>query len=239
MQLYSDLTAWYRLVDPLRDHEDEGTAYAAAFAGSISGRAETLLELGAGAGNNAYYLKRRFRCTLTDRSEAMLALSRGINPECEHLVGDMRSLRLGRTFDAVFVHDAVAYLTDEEDLAAAAATAFVHTRPGGVAIFAPDLTRESFQETTEWIQNEDGPRALRCAAWTWDPDPADSAYQVDFALLLRDGNEMTAVHDRHIEGLFADATWHRLLGSAGFEVETFARPDGGPYVDHVFICRRK
>ena len=28
----------------------------------------------------------------------------------------MRSVRLGRTFDAVFVHDAIAYMTTEDDL---------------------------------------------------------------------------------------------------------------------------
>ena len=32
-------------------------------------------------------------------------MSRSINPECEHVQGDMRTLRLGREFDAVFVHD--------------------------------------------------------------------------------------------------------------------------------------
>ena len=46
----------------------------------------------------------------------MLALSRALNPECEHLAGDMRTLRLGRVFDAVFVHDAVCYMTTRADL---------------------------------------------------------------------------------------------------------------------------
>jgi hypothetical protein len=41
----------------------------------------------------------------------MLALSMTVNPECEHIEGDMRTLRLGHTFDAVFLHDAVMSLT--------------------------------------------------------------------------------------------------------------------------------
>ena len=238
MRLYTDLTAWYRLLDPLRDHEDEGTDYGEVLVGAIRGPAETLLELGAGAGNNAFYLKRRFRCTLTDQSDAMLALSREINPDCEHLPGDMRTLRLNRTFDAVLVHDAVVYLTTKEDVAKAAATAFVHTRPGGAAIFAPDLLRETFRETTALTENEDGARSLRSLEWTWDPDPADDTYQVDFAFLLRDGREMTAVHDQHVEGLFAEATWRRVLSTAGFDVETFERPDGAGRFDRIFLCRR-
>ncbi len=154
--LYSDLASWYRLVDPVADHQDEAEVYGAALSRAIKGRAETLLELGAGAGNNASYLKRRFRCTLTDFSEPMLALSRDLNPECEHVQGDMRSLRLNRTFDAVLVHDAVVYMTTEEDLLAAATTAFVHTRPGGAAIIAPDLLRETFRESTQLIRGDDG-----------------------------------------------------------------------------------
>jgi hypothetical protein len=55
------------------------------------------------------HLKARFAMTLVDLSGEMLAVSRRFNPECEHLQGDMRTVRLGRAFDAVFVHDAVDY----------------------------------------------------------------------------------------------------------------------------------
>ena len=82
------------------------------------GRARTLLELGSGGGNNASHPKASYACTLTDRSPEMLELSRSLTPECEHVHGDMRTLRLGRSFDAVFVHDALMYLTSEDDLAA-------------------------------------------------------------------------------------------------------------------------
>ena len=46
----------------------------------------------------------------------------------------MRTLRLGRTFDAVLIHDSIMYMTTEADLAAAALTAFVHTRPRGATL---------------------------------------------------------------------------------------------------------
>ncbi len=92
-------------------------------------------------------MKRRFpRLVLTDVSEGMLAESRALNLECEHRLGDMRTLRLGRAFDAVFVHDAVCYMTTEADLRRAMETAWVHCRPGGAALFAPDYVREHFPE---------------------------------------------------------------------------------------------
>lgn len=238
MLLYSDLTSWYRLVDPLADHSDEAVAYQDGFDRVLGRRPATLLELGAGAGHNAFFLKRRFTCTLSDLSPQMQALSRDLNPDCEHVTEDMRSLRLGRTFDAVFVHDAVMYLTTEAELSAAIRTAFEHTAPGGAAIFAPDFVREAFREMTELIEGTDGDRAMRCVAWTWDPDPSDTTYVVDYAYLLREGQTVKAVHDPHVEGLFARATWLRLLSQAGYDVETIARPFDDDVTDEIFLCRR-
>jgi trans-aconitate methyltransferase len=238
-RLYSDLTSWYRLVDPVADHEDEAASYQQGFERVLGDRPATLLELGAGAGHNAYFLKRRFACTLTDVSPAMQALSLELNPECEHLTGDMRSMRLNRTFDAVFVHDAVMYLTTEEDLAAAIDTAAVHTAPGGVAIYAPDFVREALREMTEVIEGAEGDRAMRCVAWTWDPDPSDSTYVVDYAYLLREGASVAAVHDRHVEGVFPRATWVRLLTEGGFDVEGIRRPFDDDVTDEIFLCRRR
>src|SRR5439155_674947 len=122
----------------------------------------TLLELGAGGGSNAWYYKRHIESvTLTDLSEGMLTLSKTRNPECEHIQGDMRSLRVNRVFDAVFVHDAVCYMTTWDDLKQAMETAFAHRRPGGVALLAPDHVRENFQPGTDH-GGHDGPgRALR------------------------------------------------------------------------------
>ena len=62
------------------------------------------------------------------------------------------------------VHDAVAYMTTRADLAAAAATAFVHTRPGGVTLFAPDYVRESFRDKAELHANDDGARGVSVRA---------------------------------------------------------------------------
>ena len=168
----------------------------------------------------------------------MLALSRALNPECEHLVGDMRTLRLGRAFDALLVHDAVAYMTTRADLAAAAATAFAHTRPGGAAVFAPDFVREAFHDKTELYSGDDGARSLRCIEWVWDPDSTDDTYMAEYAFLLRDGADIKAVHDRHVEGLFARATWIEILEGAGYRVELFDRPFDDTTTDSIFLCRR-
>ncbi len=238
--IYSDLVGWYSLLDPLVDHRDEATSYRDALLRGVEGEASTLLELGSGAGNNAWFLKQHFRCTLTDLAEPMLVLSRAQNPECEHLLGDMRTLRLGRTFDAVLVHDAVCYMTSREQLREAAETAFLHLRPGGAAVFVPDCTRESFAQSSDLLECDEGPRSLRGLSWSWKADPNDETYQVEYALLLRDGVSVKAAHDRHTEGLFSQATWREVLQSVGFSVETFRRPlDEAGQFDEVFLCRRR
>ncbi|MFO0747079.1 MAG: class I SAM-dependent methyltransferase [Myxococcota bacterium] len=248
--MYGELVPWYRLIDPPADHAAEAAAYADALAGAIepppnaADASPSLLELGAGAGHNALHLKERFRCTLADVSEPMLGLSRALNPECEHVHGDMRTLRLGRTFDAVLVHDAVMYMTTLDDLRAAAATAFAHTRPGGAALFAPDVVRESFAEATVLLAEDDGARSLRGIQWTWDPDPSDDTCVVEYAFLLRDrgadggpGERVEAVRDRHVEELVR-ATWVDVLSAVGYRVEGVARPLDDGRSDEVFLCRR-
>ncbi len=107
MKLYGELAPWFHLLTHPSDYEEEAAHVVRVVEEAVDGRAETLLELGSGGGNNASFLKKRFACTLTDLSEKMLELSRTINPECEHIQGDMRTLRLGWTFDVAFVHDAV------------------------------------------------------------------------------------------------------------------------------------
>jgi SAM-dependent methyltransferase len=177
-----------------------------------------LLELGSGGGNIAFHYKRSVQATLVDISPRMLALSQRINPECEHIAGDMRTLRLGRTFDAVVVHDAIQYMTTESDLRQTMVTAFEHCRPGGVALFSPDYTRETFAPaTTHGGEDGDG-RAMRFLAWITDPDPSDTTYAVDFVYVFHEsGQETRTAHERHIQGVFPRQTWLGLLAEVGFQ----------------------
>lgn len=238
--LYDELASWYRLVDPPDDHRTEVEFYIECFGRAVSGPCETLLELGAGAGHNGLHLKKRLRCTLSDLSEAMRTLSLELNPECEHVAGDMRTMRLERTFDAVLVHDAICYMTTREDLEAAARTGFVHTRPGGAAMFVPDCVRDTFHEQSELQGAGAGERSARFLMWTWDPDPTDETYRVDFAFLFRDGTHVRSAHDTHVEGLFSRATWVDTLRRVGFDVEIVQGPleQDGSRVEDMFLCRR-
>jgi SAM-dependent methyltransferase len=240
VRLYSDLAPWFHLLTHPSDYAEEADHIVRVLEATVDGRAETLLELGSGGGNNASHLKSRFACTLTDLSPEMLAVSRSLNPECEHVEGDMRTLRLGRTFDAVLAHDALMYLTTEDDLRAAVETASAHLRPGGVALFIPDYTRETLELRTHHGGHDgDDGRSLRYLEWTTDPDREDTTYDVDFAIAMREpGQPLRVVHDHHVEGVFPDATWRSLIESAGLELleVDVDDPEAGEHV--VFVGQR-
>ena len=253
MFLYDELAEWWPLLDdPAIAYAVEAGIYADLLAEACD-PIESLLELGSGGGNNALHMKRRFpHLLLTDISDGMLAVSRALNPECEHRLGDMRTLRVGRTFDAVFVHDAVCYMTTEADLRRAIETAWVHCRPGGAVLFAPDYVRENFpgRLTDHGGCDEPAPadatglcaRGLRYLEWLWDPDPGDTQYIVDYAFLLRDRDGSVRVErDRHVEGLFARQRWLDLLAEIGFEARSvpFNHPDVQPGRHELFVGRRR
>jgi SAM-dependent methyltransferase len=235
--LYEELASWFHLVTAPEEYREEAARYGDAILEAAPG-ARTLLELGSGGGNVASHLKRRFACTLSDVSAAMLRVSRGINPECEHAEGDMRTLRLGRTFDAVLVHDAVMYLTSEAELRRAIDTACAHLRPGGAALFVPDCVRETFRPRTSWGGHDGGGgRALRYLEWSWDPDPGDTTFVTDFAFLLREGGEIRAVSDRHVEGIFPRVAWLAAFRDAGLRLVS-ATPGDGEDEGELFVLVR-
>ena len=241
--LYTELADWFHLLTQPDDYAEEAAEWSRFIAEALGRAPATMLELGSGGGNNASHMKGATRLTLADLSPAMLALSRRINPACEHVTGDMRTVRLDRTFDAVFIHDAICYITNEADLRRTFETAFLHCAPGGVALFVPDEVRESFKPTTDSGGHDgaaagpDAGRALRYLEWTWDPDPSDDEIVTDFAYLLRERDGSTrALHDRHRFGLFARATWLGLMKEAGF---VDAVPRDTPIGSRPFLARKK
>ena len=244
MALYDRLVPWYHLLDDAAEHEPEARRFLEYFGGAIRGPRETLLELGAGAGNTASFLTGAYRCTLSEPSAAMRALSEARNRDAEHLGGDMRSLRLGRSFDAVLIHDAIVYMRSRDELRAAMETAFVHLRPGGAAILVPDAFRGELREYTELHEGDDADRSLRALEWCWDPDPEDELCSVEWSFLARHGRDMVSIHDRHVEGLFDKRTWVELAREAGFEVSLAPRPledvedSTAGYAAELLICRR-
>lgn len=237
---YETLAPWWPLISPVEDYADEARHYRRHIKARAPG-ARTLLELGSGGGHNAFYLKQGFTLTLSDLSEAMLAVSAALNPDCEHVRGDMRSLDLGRQFDVVFVHDAIDYMTTEAALEAAIRTAHRHLLPGGLALFVPDHVRERFEPGSD-CGGADAPdgRAVRFLEWSPSvaPDATTGTTHYSFLVRERDGS-VQSFHEEHVFGLFSEATWVRLLEACDLEVEVADDDVPGDHTPRRFFFARR
>ena len=239
-RLYGELARYWPLISPHAEYE-EGTESLRAALGCASGeRARTLLDLGTGGGHHLHALLGGFRATAVDLSEGMQAVSRALHPEVEHVRADLREVRLGRTFDAVLLHDAVSYMLTEDDLSAAFATAAAHLDPGGVFVLAPDWFSETFPDRTSTSgTRERDDLQVTYFDYTWDPDPSDTLVRVDMTFLIREGDDLCMEEDRHVLGVFPRAAWLERLRSAGFEVEERPHVDSDHGGRHsLLVCRK-
>lgn len=236
-RLYDELAAWWPLLSAPEDYAAEAREYAELLRAHAEREVTDVLELGSGGGNNASHLKHEFTMTLVDRAPGMLAVSRDLNPECSHVAGDMRDVRLGTQHDAVFVHDAVSYITSLGDLRRVCETARAHLRGGGVALFVPDQVRETFRPSTAHGGHDGEERALRYLSWTFDEDRADCTYTVAFACLLREQGALRAVDDVHRMGLFSREQWLVTLEETGFEALVSLLEVAGPREAFVGLRR--
>jgi SAM-dependent methyltransferase len=236
LRLYTDLAAWWPLFSPPSHYVEEAEDLLPTLLAAPDAPPHTMLELGSGGGSLAWHLKSHLELTLTDRSPQMLEVSRRVNPECEHVQGDMRTLELRREFDLVFIHDAIMYAIDPDSVRATLETARRHCRPGGGVVVVPDCVRETFSPaTSHGGEDEPSGRGLRYLEWTWDPDPSDDTCEVAFAFLLRDADGTVHVDtDRHQFGVFTRDRWLDWLRDAGFDPSS--RMD--PWNRDVFTGRK-
>ncbi len=237
--MYTDNAPWFHALTAPEEYAEEAEIYRREIFSASHIPVREVLELGSGGGNNASHLKKHFQMTLVDLSPEMLAISRALNPECEHLQGDMRAVRLERQFDAVFIHDAVMYMTSLEDLRQAIVDCLTCTA-SRVAwrCLHRIASKRLFVPSTDHGGHDREGRSMRYLEWNWDPDPTDTTFIADFAYLLRqpDGS-IRCEHDRHTLGLFPRADWLRLLEETGFtaHVRPFDHSEVEPGMTEIFI----
>jgi SAM-dependent methyltransferase len=241
--LYRELAPWWPVISPSVEYADDAEVIGGIFA-SAGRPVRSVLDLGCGGGHMALHLKDCRSMTLVDLSAEMLAVSRQLNPDCEHVQGDMRTIRLGRQFDAVLAHDAVDYLTSQEDLSHVVGTAFAHCRPGGLAVFAPDHTAETFRAGTGGGGGHDGSgRQASFRERTSDPVPGDDWILAEYEFTLRDADgTVRVVPETHRLGAFGRDTWLRTLRGAGFAAEALPGGhdgNGAGSAKVMFIGRRE
>jgi len=187
-KIYQELAEWYPLLTLLDDYKEEADYYHEVLSKHTSQLRPTMLELGSGAGYNAYFLKEWYDVILSDLSEICWSSAGRLIQSLEHIQGDMRELRLNLTFDVVFIHDAICYMQTEGDLRKAIATAAVHCKPGGIILISPDYVKEIFKPHTNNGGEDGNGKAMRWLEWVTGPN-ADGTYYVDFIIALRERSQ--------------------------------------------------
>jgi SAM-dependent methyltransferase len=247
-KLYDELVDLYPLVSRQEDYTHEARLIRDAVAlgladGSGKTGRPTLLDIGVGNGHVLSHLTPLFDAEAADLSAGMLAHSQSINPGVPHHLGDMRDLRIGKTFDAVLIHDAIHYMTTPDDLVKAMATAREHLRPGGAAVFMPCYIRETFinRDVSYGLTRTDPPE-FTYVARAWDQDPTDFLYELKFCLFSRKGGELKVYEDRHTLACYPDALWRESVVKAGLIDVTpagIAKSPAGALVTPIYVGRRR
>jgi SAM-dependent methyltransferase len=165
-----------------KDYEAECDMIEEIFRRYSSGAVHAILDLGCGTGNHAVLLASRgYQITGVDRSPEMLsivenkvrtAVRSGLTDIPTFLNGDVCSLDLGQTFDAVLMMFAVlGYQLTNEDVLAALHTVRKHLRSGGLFIcdvwYGPAVLAIRPSDRVKVVKTPDG-KVIRAASGTLD-----------------------------------------------------------------------
>ena len=128
--------------------------------------AQTLLDVACGTGAHLVEMQRWYAVEGVDLSPAMLAVARTRLPGIPLREGDMRTLDLGKTFDAVTcLFSSIGYMTDPAEMRAAIARLAAHVAPGGVLIVdgwvRPGQWRDNFRPDSPDVASDDEVTVVR------------------------------------------------------------------------------
>lgn len=243
---YTSLAWLERLVSLPEEYLDEIGFYLKLLeehAGLTSGE---MLHLGCGAGAHDVTFKQRFRITGVDIAQEMLDIARERNPEATYLLGDMRDVALGRTFDVVAIPDSIDYMATSADLARALATARAHLAPGGVLLITAKVAEEFRDNNFVYTGAKDDVDVTIFENNHILRDTPD-AYEATIVYLIRRGDQLETHVDVQRLGIFSEAQWLALFEQAGFSAQHFPllgtyEPfilGEGEYPMRVYVARLK
>lgn len=143
MSVFADYSEYYDLLYRDKDYASE-SAFIVDVIKKHEPRTSSILDLGCGTGNHDFLISQKgYEVCGVDMSPGMLskANQKKLTPEAAHLKiafhqGDIRTIRLGQTYDAVIsLFHVMSYQTTDSDLQAAIETATLHMKKDGLFIF--------------------------------------------------------------------------------------------------------
>ena len=216
--LYSTLAHLWTLFSPPEEYVEEVATFRERLRRGGVNDGARILHLGSGGGSVDANLKRFYSVTGVELSQAMIDVATRVNPEVNYVQGDMRNCRLGRTFDAVLVHDAISYMTSIEELEMVYRTTAAHLTTGGILIALPEELRERLPHIVPDVSTlSEGNVVIHVIETHYDFDPADNVHESVFVFMIHDGDSLRVEVDRHRVGVFELDDFLGAIDRAGFE----------------------
>jgi dTDP-3-amino-3,4,6-trideoxy-alpha-D-glucopyranose N,N-dimethyltransferase len=190
--------------------------------------ARTLLDVACGTGGHLRYLKDHYEVTGVDLDPAMIEAARHRLDRTPLVVGDMRSLDLGRTFDAVIcLFSSIGYLADEGELETAVRSMAGHLNPKGVLIVdgwvRPDSWLDGGHVSVDTAVDDTGLQVVRVVR----SERSGEKTLLEMQYLIATGERIEHVTEVHELTLFAPEAYETALEAAGLEVEVVESPMPG------------
>lgn len=242
-EVFGRYAGFYDALYADKDYEAECDFIDAVLGEHGLGTGATVLDLGSGTGGHDILLARRgFEVTGVDRSAEMVARARNKARDSgvavDSVVGDVRDIELGRTFDAVVsMFAVVCYQLTNDDLSRMFANVRRHLEAGGLFIFdgwfGPAVLTERPEMRTKVITDSSGDVITRVARPTLDV--VAQTVEVAYVVTRESGGKVVEqVSEAHkMRFLFAqEIALHLQL--AGLELVAF-----GPFMDlsrHITVA---
>lgn len=165
--------------------------------------AESILDLGCGTGRHDLLLAAKgYAVTGVDVSSSMLDAAKAVTPpgsRLEFIHGDIRDIRLGRTFDAVIaLFHVMSYQTTNGDLKRAFGSAASHIGKGGLFIFdcwyGPAVLTDRPEKRVKKLE-DNCTEIIREATPAMHPN--ENLVDVNYSVMVRD--KETGVTEKIIE----------------------------------------
>jgi SAM-dependent methyltransferase len=184
----------------------------------------TLLDVACGTGGHLRHLQNWYEVTGVDSDTAMLDEASKHLPKIPLIEADMRSFRLGITFDAVTcLFSSIGYMRDPQELGAAIETMAQHLNPGGVLVLdgwvRPDAWREG--DPTHVEVAESGAMTVVRLSRSQRQENT-TVLEMHHLVATRDG--IKHLVDHHRLTLFAPDDYEAALTDAGLAVELVHSP---------------
>jgi ubiquinone/menaquinone biosynthesis C-methylase UbiE len=191
---------------------------------STRGAGRRLLDVACGTGGHVEHLKQWYAVEGVDLSPEMLEIARSRNPEVTFHLGDMTTLRLGETFDAVIcLFSSIGYVQTVETLNQTLRAFARHTAPGGVVVvdgwMTPDRWKPLYLDAL--LVNEPDLKIARLSRNV--QEGMRSIMNMHHLVVTAEG--ATSFVERHEMGLFTPEQYCAAFEQAGLTV-TYD-PDGG------------